>query len=131
MDHLRAVYRYLSTGVDLIGPFQPSKGGNRYSLTATDFFTKWTEAIPIKDKSAACTASALANLFYCHGAPEIVLRDQGGEFWKKNWGIQHRISSAYHPQTNGLDERTNQTIKRATGKSLAGMEVLKKNERKT
>ena len=25
-------------------------------------------------------------------------------------GTQHRISSAYHPQTNGLDERMNQTI---------------------
>ncbi|KAK6491014.1 hypothetical protein HHUSO_G5735 [Huso huso] len=70
-------------GVDLIGPFQPSKGGNHYCLTATDFFMKWTEAIPIKDKSAACTASALAALFYRHGAPEIVLTDQGGEFWNK------------------------------------------------
>ena len=25
-------------------------------------------------------------------------------------GIEHRISSAYHPQTNGLDERMNQTV---------------------
>lgn len=24
--------------------------------------------------------------------------------------IEHRISSPYHPQTNGLDERTNQTL---------------------
>ena len=28
-------------------------------------------------------------------------------------GIEHRISSPYHPQTNGLDERTNQTLTRA------------------
>lgn len=25
-------------------------------------------------------------------------------------GVDHRISSAYHPQTNGLDERFNQTL---------------------
>ena len=25
-------------------------------------------------------------------------------------GVDHRISSAYHPQTNGLNERTNQTL---------------------
>ena len=25
-------------------------------------------------------------------------------------GIEHRVSSAYHPQTNGLDERMNQTM---------------------
>ena len=29
----------------------------------------------------------------------------------KAWNIEHRVSAAYHPQTNGLDERTNQTIK--------------------
>ena len=28
-------------------------------------------------------------------------------------GIEHKISSPYHPQTNGLDERTNQTLTRA------------------
>ena len=35
-------------GVDLIGPFKASRYGNRYCLTATDFFTKWVEAIPIQ-----------------------------------------------------------------------------------
>ena len=28
-------------------------------------------------------------------------------------GTDHRISSAYHPQSNGLDERMNQTLMRA------------------
>lgn len=28
-------------------------------------------------------------------------------------GTDHRISSAYHPQTNGLDERFNQTLTQA------------------
>lgn len=31
-------------------------------------------------------------------------------------GIDHRISSAYHPQTNGLDERMNQTLVRSLNK---------------
>ena len=31
-------------------------------------------------------------------------------------GIEHRISSPYHPQTNGLDECTNQTLTRALTK---------------
>ena len=29
----------------------------------------------------------------------------------KKFGISRSITSAYHPQTNGLDERTNQTLK--------------------
>lgn len=33
-------------------------------------------------------------------------------------GTDHRISSAYHPQSNGLDERMNQTLTRAIVKFL-------------
>lgn len=29
----------------------------------------------------------------------------------KQFGISRSVTSAYHPQTNGLDERTNQTLK--------------------
>ena len=29
----------------------------------------------------------------------------------KAFSIRHSVTSAYHPQTNGLDERTNQTLK--------------------
>ncbi|CAL8388919.1 unnamed protein product [Boreogadus saida] len=43
-------------GVDLIGPFKASKNGNRFCLTATDFFTKWVEARTIKDKTATATS---------------------------------------------------------------------------
>lgn len=32
------------------------------------------------------------------------------------FGIKHSVSSAYHPQTNGQDERTNQTVKRVLAK---------------
>ncbi|KAJ8348856.1 hypothetical protein SKAU_G00274450 [Synaphobranchus kaupii] len=96
-------------GVDLIGPFKASRKGNRFCLTATDFFTKWVEAIPIKEKTAVATSQALMDMFYTHGAPEVVLTDQGREFWNK-----------VKCKTNGLDERTDQTLKRAIGKTLDG-----------
>jgi len=53
---------------------------------------------------------------------EIIIRDQGREFVSHMHVNQnlftltktnHRISSTYHPQTNGLVERFNQTIQRA------------------
>ena len=52
--------------------------------------------------------------------PNRVQSDQGREFVNslndklfKLTGVQHIISAAYHPQTNGLDERFNQTLQRA------------------
>ena len=63
-------------------------------------------------------AEFLYDLITRYGVAEIVMSDQGREFINKVnlelfllCGTDHRISSAYHPQTNGLDERMNQTLK--------------------
>ena len=51
------------------------------------------------------------------GCFKVCISDQGHEFVNSLneklfslTGIEHRIASAYHPQTNGLDERLNQTV---------------------
>ena len=54
------------------------------------------------------------------GAPvHVTISDQGREFVNRvnavlfqMTGTEHRISTAYHPQTNGLVERYNQTLQR-------------------
>ena len=55
-----------------------------------------------------------------HGCCEVLISDQGREFVNRViqelfrlTGTEHRISSAYHPQTNGLTERFNQTLQTA------------------
>ena len=65
-------------------------------------------------------AEFLYDLLTRYGVAEIIMLDQGREFVNKvnqalfeMCGTDHRISSAYHPQTNGLDERMNQTLKGA------------------
>ena len=57
------------------------------------------------------------------GAPSRLLSDQGREFVAKvndkvceEFVIKRSVTSAYHPQTNGLDERTNQTLKQRLSK---------------
>ena len=51
------------------------------------------------------------------GLPAVITSDQGGEFHKHlnseimvAFGIDHRLTTPYHPQANGLDERYNQTL---------------------
>ena len=49
-------------GIDFIGPISPSSvQGNKYILTISDYFTKFVEAIPLKDKYATTVATALFN----------------------------------------------------------------------
>ena len=51
------------------------------------------------------------------GLPAVITTDQGSEFHNalnkqlmEAFGIDHRLTTAYHPQANGLDERYNQTL---------------------
>ena len=104
-------------GIDLIGPLTTTKSGNKYIITCTDYFSKWVEAEALPDKTASSTAKFLFHLICRLGCFEYCHSDQGREFVNELnstlfelAGIQHCISSAYHPQSNGLDERTNQTL---------------------
>ena len=51
------------------------------------------------------------------GLPSVITTDQGSEFHNEvnaalmtTFGIKHRLTTAYHPQANGMDERYNQTL---------------------
>ena len=86
----------------------------RYIITCTDYYSKWVEAAALPTKDAAGPANFLYTLFCWHGIPKKIQTDQGKEFVSHHLfqltGVKHVISSAYHPQTNGLDERFNQTL---------------------
>ena len=46
-------------GMDLIGPLKETPRGSKYTVTVTDYFSKWAEAEPLKDKSATSVADIL------------------------------------------------------------------------
>ena len=47
-------------GIDFVGPLSPvAADGSCYIFTASDYFTKWVEAVPTTDKSASTVASVL------------------------------------------------------------------------
>ena len=51
-------------GIDLIGPLKETVKGHVYLLTVTDYFSKWAEAEPIKNKSAVEVADKLLRIFF-------------------------------------------------------------------
>ena len=46
-------------GMDLVGPLPETPNGHQYIMTITDYYTKWAEAVPLKDKSSLSVANAL------------------------------------------------------------------------
>ena len=87
-------------------------------LLLTDHFIRYTQAYPTKNKTAKTAANHLYNGFILRfGIPSKILHNQGEEFDNdlfKNLanllGIQNLRTTPYHPQTNGLTERMNQTV---------------------
>ncbi|XP_061181232.1 uncharacterized protein LOC133189855 [Saccostrea echinata] len=104
-------------GLDLVGPLQETTSGNKYIAVLTDYLTKWPEVKAIPSKHADVICDFIIEVICRHGAPKTILTDRGREFCNslndklcQSMGIQHRVSAPYHPQTNGLTERFNQTL---------------------
>jgi hypothetical protein len=84
-----------------------------------DRLTKVAHFIPVK---ATYTGARLAELYVSrimclHGVPKKIVSDRGTQFTSQFWQKLHEsmdtklnFSSAYHPQTNGQTERTNQVL---------------------
>ena len=82
--------------------------------------SKNIEAEAVPNKSSKTTSEFFYRDIVCrHGTPVEVVTDQGGEFQGEfqalldKCGIDHRLTSPYHPQANGLTERANQTLTRS------------------
>ena len=113
-------------GADLIGPFVLSHNGNRYVLTVIDHCTGWAEAFPFKDKTNTSVWKAWAtHVVPRHGAPEVLITDNGQEFkataWRtylKQMGVEHRTTTPVYPQSNGRTERFNRMLKELLSKSV-------------
>ncbi|KXZ50136.1 hypothetical protein GPECTOR_17g772 [Gonium pectorale] len=81
-------------------------------MVAIEHFSKWIELVPLPNKSAQSTAAAfLDNVLSRFSAPAEVLTDRGTE-WQGEFAelleqclIDHRETSAEHPQTDGAAER--------------------------
>lgn len=106
---------------DFIGPLPTSCGGrnNKYLLVVVDELSRWVELKAMPTQTAKRARDFLEDDIFCrYGSPRILITDNGTHFANKimknlckEWGVQHKFVSAYHPQPN-LAERVNRELKR-------------------
>ncbi|XP_068228072.1 uncharacterized protein [Palaemon carinicauda] len=104
--------------VDYVGPLPRSKRGNRFLLTMIDRFTRYLEAVPTRCANASHAVRGLTQFFCRFGFPATVQSDKGSHFMAREFkaameyhGVHHQTSTAYHPESQGLVERSHQTLK--------------------
>ncbi|GFU84636.1 retrovirus-related Pol polyprotein from transposon 17.6 [Trichonephila clavipes] len=118
-EGLRANVKKFWVNMDLIGPIDPpSSKGRKYILCLVDQHTRWGEAVPLTSLSAKVTCEALLSIFSRTGIPNVVASDNGTNFvaeltkeFEKRIGSSPRFSTPGYPQSNGLVERFNRTLK--------------------
>ena len=89
-------------------PF-PASFGNLYIILAVDYVSKWVEAKATQtDDSHGVADFVKSHIFSTFGTPKAIISDRGTHFRNKvidalyqKYRITHRISTAYHPQSNG------------------------------
>ena len=94
-----------------------SRQNHRYLLVVMDYFTKWVEAIPLHDQTAASITKAIIKICSSFGVPSILHSDQGRNFESdmlhqmlQAFGIKKSRTTAYHPQCDGMVERFNRSL---------------------
>ncbi|GFS49318.1 transposon Ty3-I Gag-Pol polyprotein [Trichonephila inaurata madagascariensis] len=102
--------------IDLLGRFPKSAHGNKWIIVCTDYSTRYeiTKALSTADEIAKFL---LEEIVLRHGAPRVIIIDRGAFFRSRLvsslvdlCNIDHRFTTAYHPQTNGLTESFNKTL---------------------
>lgn len=97
----------------------PSSEGNTVVWIVTDLFSHVCHFVALPGLPSAPHLAELffRHIFRLHGLPRRIISDRGPQFAARFWrelcqllGVDVDLSSAFHPQTNGLAERLNQSL---------------------
>jgi transposase InsO family protein len=91
-----------------------------------DYVSKWVEVMPCHKASTEESIAMIKSMIFPRfGTLRILISDGGTQFTRKNFkkclsklGIEHRVSTAYHPQTNRQAETSNRQLKSILNKTM-------------
>jgi hypothetical protein len=129
-------------GLDFIREIHPgSSKGHRFILVTMDYFTKWTEALPLSNMTHREVISFVQkHIIYWFGVPQTLTTDQGPSFMSHQFRefveslkIMLLNSSPYYVQANGQVEASNKVLstfitessKREISKTLLSLHVAR------
>jgi hypothetical protein len=119
MNSIVKPWPFRGWGLDFIGEIHPgSSKGHRFIFVATDYFTKWTEAVPLRKMTHREVISFLQeHIIYLFGVPQTLTTDQGPSFMSYQFRefveymkIKLLNSSPYYAQVNGQAEASNKVL---------------------
>jgi transposase InsO family protein len=113
--------------LEFIGEIHPpSSSQHKWILTATDYFSKWVEAIPTKNATDVVVINFLEeNILTRFGCPRKIITDNAQAFksmvvidFCQKYNIILGHSTPHYPQGNGLVESSNKSLMRIIKKVL-------------
>ncbi|CAB0030968.1 unnamed protein product [Trichogramma brassicae] len=112
--------RFQHVHIDIVGPL-PEVDGYTHIFTMIDRFTRWPEAVPLKDTKKETIAFEFFRRWIARfGPPSVITSDQGGQFesdlfasFLRAMGIERKRTTPYHPASNGMVERWHRDLKSA------------------
>ena len=95
-------------------------------MLAVDYVSKWVEAKPTQTDDAKVVADLVKSNIFCRfGIPKALTSDRGTHFCNRliaallnRYYVTHKISTAYHPQTNGQAEISYREVKSILEKTV-------------
>jgi len=114
-------------GIDVIGPIDPpSSSGHRFILAATDYFSKWAEAVALREVKSDNAINFLErHIIYRFGVPHRITSDNAKAFrsgkmhrFMAKYKIKWNYSTGYYPQANGMIEAFNKTLGKILKKTV-------------
>jgi hypothetical protein len=105
--------------LEFVGRIHPSSSyGHRFMLVATDYFTKWTEAVSLKNMMhQEVIHFILEHIIHRFDIPQTLTTDQGSSFmshqvreFAESLKFKLLSSSPYYAQANGQAKSSNKTI---------------------
>ena len=114
-------------GIDIIGEIKPNSSLlHKYILTATDYFTRWVEAVPLRKVNEDEVINFLQDhIMTRFGVPSSLVFDNAKYFssikstaFAHEKGIKLHYSANYYPQGNGLAESSNKNLIRILKKTV-------------